>query len=69
MAIAAVGARPKDTMAASTPPDFGTGLRDALDARGNLDVPPLPLRFAELLQTESLEEPRPTLAISALAAA
>ena len=55
-------------MAASTPPDFGTGLRAALDARGNLDVPPLPVRFAELLQTES-QEPKPTLAIAALATA
>ena len=58
----------RTTMAAPTPPDFGTGLRAALDARGNLDVPPLPVRFAELLQTES-QEPRPTLAIAALATA
>ncbi len=56
-------------MAASTPPDFGTGLRAALDARGNLDVPPMPVRFAELLQTEALDEPRPALAIAALATA
>jgi hypothetical protein len=56
-------------MAASTPPDFGTGLRAALDARGNLDVPPAPLRFAELLQAESVEEPRQALPIAALATA
>ena len=56
-------------MAASTPPDFGTGLRAALDARGNLDVPPLPVRFAELLQTETSDEPRAALPIAALAAA
>jgi hypothetical protein len=56
-------------MAASTPPDFGTGLRAALDARGNLDVPPLPVRFAELLQTETADEPRAALPIAALATA
>jgi hypothetical protein len=56
-------------MAASTPPDFGTGLRAALDARGNLDVPPMSLAFAELLQAESVDEPRPSLPIAALATA
>jgi hypothetical protein len=58
-----------EDMAASTPPDFGTGLRAALDARGNLDVPPMPLQFAELLQAESVDEPRPALPIAALAPA
>jgi hypothetical protein len=66
---AAVGAQPKEDMAASTPPDFGTGLRAALDARGNLDVPPLPVRFAELLQAETSDEPRAALPIAALATA
>jgi hypothetical protein len=56
-------------MAASTPPDFGTGLRAALDSRGNLDVPPLPVRFAELLEAETPEEPRAALPIAALATA
>jgi hypothetical protein len=56
-------------MAASTPPDFGTGLRAALDARGNLDVPPMSLLFAELLQAEAVDEPRPALPIAALATA
>jgi hypothetical protein len=66
---AAVGAQPKEDMAASTPPDFGTGLRAALDARGNLDVPPLPIRFAELLHAETSDEPRAALPIAALATA
>ena len=61
--------QPKEDMAASTPPDFGTGLRAALDARGNLDVPPLVVRFAELLQAEAVEESRAALPIAALATA
>ena len=65
----AVGANGKKDMAASTPPEFGTGLRAALDARGNLDAPPLPVRFAELLQVDAAEEPRVALPIAALATA
>jgi hypothetical protein len=36
-------------MSATNHPDFGTGLRAALELRGNLDSPPLPLATLTLL--------------------
>ena len=44
-------------MSATNHPDFGTGLRAALEVRGNLDSPPVPLSTLALLVRE-VEESR-----------